>query len=66
MEFLLPSPRRYSSQNSLSGEERGETAVLAGFFFFHFSVFLNLSFPESSSEIILPFLKRQKRRSVDT
>ena len=35
-------------------------------FFFHFSVFLNLSFPESSSEIILPFLKRQKRRSVDT
>ena len=65
MEFLSPSPRRYSSRNSLSGEERGETAVLAGFFF-HFSVFLNLSFPESSSEIILPFLKRQKRRSVDT
>ena len=34
MEFLSLSRRRYSSRNVLSGEERGETAVFARFFFF--------------------------------
>ena len=31
MEFLSLSRRRYSTRNVLSGEERGETAVFAGY-----------------------------------
>ena len=35
MEFLSLSRRRYSSRNVLSGKERGETNVFAGYFLFH-------------------------------
>ena len=43
MEFLSLSRRRYSSRNVLSGEERGETNVFAGYFLFH--PFFCLFFP---------------------
>ena len=35
MEFLSLSRRRYSSRTVLSGKERGETNVFAGYFLFH-------------------------------
>ena len=43
MEFLSLSRRRYSSRNVLSGKERGETDVFAGYFLFH--PFFGLFFP---------------------
>ena len=33
MEFLLLGRGRYSSRNVLSGEERGQTVVFAGYIF---------------------------------